>query len=128
MTEPVERQLRPLHLVIGVAAALLVGVALVAGIGRLAGFGDIRRTISGGDVQVNLWALIAKCATLTAYSTNVAGRMTATQRSLAERALPLFQAGKLRAPATERLALADAVAAHERLASREVVGRLVLVP
>ncbi len=84
--------------------------------------------ISGGDVQVNLWALIAKCATLTAYSTNVAGRMAETQRSLAERALPLFQVGKLRAPATERMALADAVAAHERLASREVVGRLVLVP
>jgi NADPH:quinone reductase-like Zn-dependent oxidoreductase len=84
--------------------------------------------ISGGDVPANFWALIARCATLMAYSTSVAGRMDETQRDLARRALPLFAAGKLRAPATERLALADAVAAHKRLASRDVVGRLVLVP
>jgi hypothetical protein len=51
MTEPAERQLRPRHLVIGVVAALLVGVVLVAGIGRLAGFADIRQTISGGDMR-----------------------------------------------------------------------------
>ncbi len=84
--------------------------------------------IGGGDVAVDLWALVAKCVTLTAYSTNVAGRMAETQRDLAERALPLFRVGKLRAPATQRMALADAAAAHERLASRDVVGRLVLVP
>jgi NADPH:quinone reductase-like Zn-dependent oxidoreductase len=54
--------------------------------------------------------------------------MDETQRDLARRALPLFAAGTLRAPTTERMALADAVAAHERLASRDMVGRLVLVP
>jgi NADPH2:quinone reductase len=84
--------------------------------------------ISGGDVKANLWAVIAKCVTLTAYSTSVAGRMPETQRDLAERALPLFRAGKLRAPATEQMPLAEAAAAQDRLASREVVGRLVLVP
>ncbi len=49
MSQPRDRQLRPMHLVIGALVALVVFAALVTGIGRLAGFSDMRRALRGAE-------------------------------------------------------------------------------
>jgi uncharacterized membrane protein YbhN (UPF0104 family) len=55
--EPSSGSARPRHLVIGVAAAVIVGVAVVTGVGTVAGFADLTRTVKAADFR---W--LAVCA------------------------------------------------------------------
>jgi uncharacterized membrane protein YbhN (UPF0104 family) len=60
-----ERQLRPLHLAVGVLLALLVGAALVTGVGRLAGFAEIRRALEGADLR---WLAVCAAGQLVVFA------------------------------------------------------------
>lgn len=50
-------RLRWPHMVVGVGAAVAVGVVLVAGVGRLAGYADVRAAVRGAS-----WGWLAFCA------------------------------------------------------------------
>lgn len=84
--------------------------------GRLVLLGDV----AGGSVSVNPAVILLRELSL------VVGK-TASPVELTE-ILHLLSEGRLHAVVAERLALDEAARAHERLAARAVVGRMVLVP
>lgn len=72
MSELVEpaapRDVRPRHLVLGLAGAVAVGALVITGIGRLAGFSDVRSAIEGGDFRWLAACVVAELAVFAGYS------------------------------------------------------------
>jgi putative heme transporter len=54
-TEPIESQIRPVRVALGVVIAIVVGVVLVGAIGRVAGFSKLTETLSDADER---WLMV----------------------------------------------------------------------
>jgi putative heme transporter len=68
MSDLADRQLRPRHLLVGVAAAVAVGALVLVGIGRLAGFSDLRGALEGADYRWLLVCLVGQVVVFTGYA------------------------------------------------------------
>ena len=81
--------------------------------------------LTGADLTLSAWDLIQELSLTGWSSENLDG--PALRTAIAE-IVNHVRAGRLRAPAIERFAMADAAAAHRAMESGELRGRALLVP